>query len=162
MAAFMILLDQLTKSWIVANFSLYETRTPIPALKEVFNMTYTQNTGAAFGMFQSAGNFFLIVAVVATVVIFYYYRQIRGSAWLMRGAMGLQLGGALGNAFDRITRGYVVDFLHVFYDPLGFDYPIFNLADSSIVIGVVVLVILIWLEDDPTQAKTDNPPESVA
>ena len=142
----LIVIDQIAKAIIVANFELYETWIPIPALGRVFDITYTQNTGAAFGMFSSAGTFFLIVAGIATLVIIHYYRQIDEDAWPLRLAMGMQLGGALGNAIDRLTRGFVVDFIHVHYQP-HFDYPVFNIADGSIVIGVGMLLLLIWRED---------------
>jgi signal peptidase II len=149
-ALFIIALDQISKAIVLANLELYETWVPIPALSRVFEFTYTRNTGAAFGILSSASNFFLIIALVASVVIIYYYRQIDNSAWLIRIAMGLQLGGAIGNAVDRIVHGYVIDFIHVFYEP-HFDYPIFNIADSSIVVGVIVLMILLWQEE--RQAK---------
>jgi signal peptidase II len=151
----LLTLDQASKSWIVANFALYEARTPIPALAEVFQLTYTRNTGAAFGLFQGGSNFFLVFAVLASGVILYFYRQLRGDQWAVRLALGLQLGGALGNAIDRVTRGYVVDFLHVFYEPLGFNYPVFNLADSAIVVGVLLLLLFLR-EDKKAPQATDS------
>jgi signal peptidase II len=141
-----VLLDQVTKALVIANLSLYERWMPIDALSRVFSITYTRNTGAAFGIFQSGSLFFLTLAVIASFAIIYYYRQISTSAWLVRIALGLQLGGALGNAIDRILRGYVVDFIHLYYEP-HFDWPIFNFADSSIVIGVFLLVVILWNAD---------------
>lgn len=140
--------DQASKAWVVQNFLLYESRAMIPFLAPVFNFTYTQNTGAAFGMFESASNIFLLIAIVATAVITYFYRNLKGDAWPLRFGMALQLGGALGNALDRVTRGFVVDFLHLFYDPLNWDWPIFNFADVSIVLGVLLVVGILWLEDE--------------
>lgn len=146
-------LDQLTKWLVVQNLALYETWVPIPALEGVFDITYTRNTGAAFGVFSSAGNLFMVFALIASVFILYYYRQIEGEAWLLRATLGLQLAGALGNAIDRITRGYVVDFIHVFYEP-HFDYPIFNVADSAIVMGVGILMLLLWREERRSKNET--------
>ncbi|NJL92778.1 MAG: signal peptidase II [Anaerolineae bacterium] len=159
-----LLLDQISKAVVVANLALYERRVPIPALADVFNITYTRNTGAAFGILPFASNVFLVIAVVASLFILYFYRKIEGRAWLIRAALGLQMGGALGNALDRITRGYVVDFLHVFYEPY-FNYPVFNLADSAIVIGVGILIILLWREDQqprtaPAESSNSEPGES--
>jgi signal peptidase II len=156
-----LLLDQVTKALIVANFSLYERWTPIPLLSNFFEITYTRNTGAAFGMFQSAGNIFLVIATVASVVIIYYYRQLPAEAWAIRLALGMQMGGALGNALDRLTRGHVVDFLHVFYRP-HFDYPVFNLADSFIVTGVLLLIFWLWRADqqEAKKAQEMTPAES--
>lgn len=153
-AGIIILIDQLSKAWIVANFGLYESRAPIPALSDVFSLTYTRNTGAAFGLFPSASLFFLVVAVIATIFIMYTYRQVQGQnwrAWLLRAAFGLMMAGALGNAIDRVTRGYVVDFLHVYYEPLNFDFPIFNVADMAVVIGVGSLILFMGWE-----RKTDE------
>lgn len=158
-ACLLILTDQLTKAWVVANFALYESKTPLPFLKDVFAFTYTRNTGAAFGMFQNASHFFLVVAVIATGIIIYYYRQIEGDAWALRVALGLQMGGAIGNALDRLTRGYVVDFMHVFYDPLGFDFPIFNVADSAVVVGVGLLIWVMWGYEEPPE-KSDGLPKA--
>jgi len=161
----LLVIDQLTKAWVVANFVLYERKIPIPALQDVFNFTYTQNTGAAFGLFQGVGNFFLFAAIIASTVIIYYYRQLPTGYPLIRVAMGLMMGGALGNAIDRVTRGFVVDFLHVFYEPLGFNYPIFNIADAAIVIGVGMLTILLWGKDDlfdsekSSEGSENEPPE---
>ena len=156
-----ILLDQLTKWIVVNNLSLYETYAPIPAFERFFHFTFVRNTGAAFGLFSFAGNVFMVVAVIASGVIIYYYRQVEGKslgAWLMRLAMGMQMGGALGNALDRVTRGYVVDFIHVFYEPY-FDYPVFNIADCGVVIGVLMLIFLLW-QEDKKRKQAEAPPES--
>ncbi len=147
--------DQFTKALVVANLDLYEKWIPIDAFGRVFSFTYTRNTGAAFGMFQSGGMLFLVLAVIASFAILYYYRQIEGSAWLVRLALGLQLGGALGNAIDRVTRGYVVDFLHVYYEP-HFDFPVFNIADSAIVTGVLILIALLWNADSKENPQEDS------
>ncbi|HLA42764.1 MAG TPA: signal peptidase II, partial [Aggregatilineales bacterium] len=104
-AGLLLICDQLSKALVVDRLYLYETWVPVEALKSVFDITYTQNTGAAFGVLPSASGLFLLVAIIAGFVIVYYYRQIRGNAWLLRLVMGLQLGGALGNAIDRVTRG---------------------------------------------------------
>lgn len=152
-ALLLIVIDQIAKALVVENLLLYETWVPIPAIEDFFEITYTQNTGAAFGLLKSASNAFLVIAIIASGVIVYYYRQIRSRAFFLRAAMGLQLGGALGNAVDRVTRGFVVDFLHVYYEPIGFDWPVFNLADSAIVIGVVLLILLLGRDEE----KSDLP-----
>jgi signal peptidase II len=153
-ALLLIVFDQIAKALVVANLQLYETWIPIPALDAVFEITYTRNTGAAFGLLTSASNVFLVIAVVASAVIIYYYRHVPPKAWFIRVAMGLQLGGALGNAVDRVARGFVVDFLHLYYEPVGFDWPIFNLADSAIVIGVLLLIILLGREEKQDLPET--------
>jgi signal peptidase II len=86
-------------------------------------------------MFPNGGVIFLIIPVVVSVIIVYYYRQLTTDAWLVRVALGLQMGGALGNLIDRIRQGYVVDFLHLEH------WPVSNVSDICIVMGVVLLGI---------------------
>lgn len=148
-ATLSILLDQLTKWIVVQSLDYGETWVPIKTLENIFDITYTRNTGAAFGMAQDASNIFLIVAVIVVGAIVYYYRKLPYGSTLMRLALGLQMGGALGNAIDRVNRGYVVDFFHVH------DFPIFNVADSSIVVGVLVLVVVLWWQDTHQNPKSE-------
>ena len=118
-----------------------------------------QNTGAAFGIFQQFGDVFLVLSLIVSIAIIYYFPQVPHSEWYMRLAMGLQLGGAVGNLIDRIYQGHVTDFISV-----G-DFAVFNVADSSISVGVAVLVLGMWLKErerkrlqvtpEPTQ---ENPP----
>lgn len=136
-----VVADQASKAYVVAHLGLYESWMPLAFLEPVFRFTLVHNTGAAFGLFPQGGSMFLIIAVVISVVIVYYYRQVPSGAWLARLALGLQLGGALGNVVDRVRLGYVVDFLHVEY------WPVFNVADSCIVIGVTLLALLMLIQE---------------
>jgi signal peptidase II len=140
-AALAILTDQLSKAYVVRHLDLYESWAPLPALEEVFRFTYVRNTGAAFGLFPQGGAIFLIIAVIVSVIIIYYYRQVSSAGWLIRLALGLQLGGALGNVIDRVRLGYVVDFLDVWR------WPVFNVADSCIVVGVGLLILVMLREE---------------
>ena len=133
--------DQASKAYAVAHLGLYESWMPLAFLEPLFRFTLVHNTGAAFGLFPQGGSIFLIIAIVISVVIVYYYRQVPSGAWLARLALGLQLGGALGNVVDRVRLGYVVDFLHVEY------WPVFNVADSCIVIGVALLTLLMLIQE---------------
>ncbi|MCI0712725.1 MAG: signal peptidase II [Chloroflexi bacterium] len=133
-----IILDQITKWIVVQSLDYSETWEPIAALSGIFDITYTRNTGAAFGMAREFGGIFLIIAIAVVGAILYYYRTLPEGNVLMRIALGLQMGGAVGNAVDRVTRGFVVDFFHLH------GWPIFNIADSAIVVGVVVLIITMW------------------
>ncbi|NJN94088.1 MAG: signal peptidase II [Anaerolineales bacterium] len=101
-----------------------------------------QITGAAFGMFPQLGGIFMVIAVVVVVAIVIFYHHLPTYNLWVRVSLGLQLGGALGNLVDRITRGYVVDFVDI-----GF-WPIFNIADMSIVLGVTILAYFLWSEED--------------
>lgn len=139
--AIAIALDQFLKRWIEATLSLGESLYPISQVEPYLGLTHVQNTGAAFGLLQSGGMFFIIVAAIVTVVIMYYAPRLpKGSNW-MRLALGLQLGGALGNVIDRLRQGYVTDMLHFQIPEIGFNWPVSNLADVFILMGVAMLFI---------------------
>ena len=140
-ASLAIVADQASKAYVVSQLALHESWVPLRVIEPVFRITHVRNTGAAFGMFPGGGSLFLIIAVIVSVVILYYYRQIPQQAWLARVALGLQLGGALGNVIDRVRLGYVVDFLNVEY------WPVFNVADSCIVVGVALLTLQLLLDE---------------
>lgn len=133
--------DQWTKYLIVANLELYDSWAPIPALANVFTIHYVTNTGAAFGLFQNGSLVLAIVAIAVSAVIVLYYRSLPGGQWLVRLSLGLQLAGALGNLIDRIRVGHVIDFLDFQV------WPVFNLADASIVCGVILLAYLLLREE---------------
>jgi signal peptidase II len=136
-----VVADQLTKYWILSNFSLYETRAVIPGF---FNLVNIRNTGAAFGLF--AGNesgwrtlFFgtiALIAVFAIIFLFKHYRQ-RGSLYVY--ALSCIAGGAIGNLIDRVRFGAVVDFLDFYVGQ--YHWPAFNVADSAIVVGVGLFLL---------------------
>jgi signal peptidase II len=140
-AALAILADQITKAYVVAHLALHASWMPLAFLEPIFRFTHVHNTGAAFGLFPEGGSFFLVIAVIVATFIIYYYRQLPAGAWLVRLALGLQLGGALGNVIDRLHRGYVVDFMHLEH------WPVFNVADSCIVLGVVLLALEMLIEE---------------
>jgi len=133
-------LDQLTK-WLVSGaLPVNESIYPIPALSGLFAITHVTNSGVAFGLFKEAGTFFIFVAVIVISVIVLYLRNLPKDQWLVRLALGLQLGGAFGNLTDRLRLGYVVDFIDFKF------WPVFNVADSAIVIGVALLAVAMWHE----------------
>jgi signal peptidase II len=144
-AGLVLIADGVSKALVANNLSLYETHVP-PVIDRFVQITYTTNTGAAFGLFPNHGTFFVIVAVVIIVAIIVYYRQLPDGYALARVALGLQLGGAVGNLIDRLRQGYVVDFVDLNFWPLQ-DWPIFNLADSAVVVGVVLLAFSMLRED---------------
>ncbi|MBN1640924.1 MAG: signal peptidase II [Anaerolineae bacterium] len=134
-------LDRLTKYLVVSRLELYEAWAPIPALGKVLTIHYVTNTGAAFGLFQNANLFFVIVGIVVSLAIVVYHRFVPDRMWLIRLSLGLQLGGALGNLIDRLTVGHVIDFVDLQI------WPVFNVADSSIVCGAILLALLILREE---------------
>ncbi|ORU91514.1 MAG: signal peptidase II [Cycloclasticus sp. symbiont of Bathymodiolus heckerae] len=134
-----IALDQASKLWVVANFELYES---IQLLSGV-NLTYVHNTGAAFSFLSSAGGwqrwFFVAIALVATIVLVVWLSRLKTSERWMAITLSLILGGAIGNLYDRIAYSYVIDFIDVYYE--SHHWPVFNVADSAICVGVVMMLI---------------------
>jgi signal peptidase II len=122
-----------------------------PWLSPIFRLTYVTNSGAAFGLFQGWSSVFIVIAIVVIVALVWYYLQLSDGEWLVQLALGLQLGGAVGNLIDRLRfGGSVVDFIDLNFWPLK-RWPIFNIADSSIVVGVSLLTLLMicegWFEE---------------
>jgi len=132
-------LDQITKLWVVANFDLYESIQVVPQI----NITYVHNTGAAFSFLSSAGGwqrwFFVGVAVIASIILTVWLARLKTSDEWMAVTLSLILGGAIGNLFDRISYAYVIDFIDVYYQT--WHWPVFNIADCAISIGVVMMLI---------------------
>ena len=150
-----IAVDQITKQIVLEQVALYQTVNLIPPLAPFFQITRTENTGAAFGILPSGGDLFLVIAVVVVGAMFYFYPRIED--WPNRIAMGLISGGALGNALDRLQHGVVVDFIHY---RLGSISNVSNLADHAIVLGVVVMFIAGWRagrEKPAAQPIDENP-----
>ncbi len=136
-----IFLDQWSKSWIRANLRPFESIELIPGTGRIFTITRSSNTGAAFGMFKGGGFFFLIVTVVVIVAILYYAWSLKKLNWIIAVSLGLELGGALGNFVDRLRFGRVTDFIDFHF------WPIFNVADTAIVIGVILMGYMFLLEE---------------
>lgn len=138
-----ILLDQLTKAWILATLRLHEG---FPLIDGFFNIVHVRNPGAAFGFLAAASPlfrsvFFLAVTVAAILLILHYLRQTAISDRSLVFALALILAGAVGNLIDRIRFGEVVDFLDVFIGTAH--WPAFNVADSAISAGACLLVLLL-------------------
>lgn len=142
-AAIIIALDQITKAVVIASLPVEgQAWAPWDWLLPYARIIHWTNTGVAFGMFQGLGTFFIFLAIIVGAAIVYYYPRVAANDPLLRLAMGLQLGGAMGNLVDRLTRdGKVVDFISV-----G-TFPVFNVADSSITVGVLLLVLAVWLQE---------------
>ncbi len=161
-AALTLAVDWASKTVVANNMVLYETwRPPITLVSRVVSLTYTTNTGAAFGLFPNHGALFVVIAFVVIAAIIFYYRQLPEGYLLVRLALGLQLGGALGNLVDRLRQGYVVDFFDFNFWPMQ-DWALFNVADSAIVVGVFLLAFTMLREDLEAREPEAAPPESEA
>lgn len=154
-AGVIIALDQWTKAWVRATLPNVGDTLYFPGLGNIFLLEHVHNYGAAFGILQNWGNLFVIVAAIVTVAILVYVWHIPQHQTLLRVLLGLQLGGALGNVIDRLHQGYVTDFAKLGIP--GFYYiPNFNVADNSIVVGVISLGIYIIVEDIRQQRSANR------
>jgi signal peptidase II len=170
LAAAVLLLDQITKEAIIQTMPLNTWHAPIPALYPFFRFTHIANTGGVFGFMQGGSPLFAFLALLMIVGMVWY-----NQAWPMRSrklrlALGLVLGGAVGNLIDRLRLGYVTDFLDFDVSsrinlPLA-NWPVFNVADMAIVAGIIVMS---WLtlfrpheieppeQPAPSSEETDTP-----
>lgn len=136
MSVILVLGDQLVKWWVVQNFALYSG---MDLIKGIVNIFYIQNTGAAWGIFSGEMVFFFGITAVAVVAMLYLMYQERGKSKIAMAAYVLILAGAIGNFIDRFRLGYVVDMIRLEF----IDFPIFNVADMYLTIGVAILFIYI-------------------
>jgi signal peptidase II len=141
-----IILDQATKAWMVQHFRIYESVHLLPVL----DITLMFNTGAAFSFLENAGGWqrwlFTALALVVGVAILGWLRRLRSrSQSLLCCSLTLILGGALGNVIDRLRIGHVVDFISAHWGREHY-FPAFNVADSAITVGAVLLLLDAWLE----------------
>src|SRR5690554_135295 len=120
--------------------TLMELRQTVPILQDIFHFTYRRNAGAAFGILAGQRLFFILVALAVIVIILLYARQVKENA-LLQIAFALQLGGALGNLYDRLIYGEVVDFLDFKIWPF-----VFNIADAALVVGVALFALDVLME----------------
>ncbi|MFZ5649475.1 MAG: signal peptidase II [Bacillota bacterium] len=129
-----LILDQASKYLIMANMTLNQS---VPVITDVFHITYIRNPGAAFGLMAYRTTFFIAVSILVILGIFIFYKKYGGKG-AVPVTLGLIAGGALGNLVDRVRFGEVVDFLDFRV------WPVFNLADSAIVVGAGLLMIVFW------------------
>ncbi len=145
-------LDQLTKALVIENLRRGESWPE----EGFFRFTHAWNTGTAFSLFQDQSTILTFVSFAAVIALYFVYRSVESPTIWVRMAFGLLLGGAFGNLIDRIRLGHVTDFIDV--GP----WPIFNIADSSIVVGIFVLFLFFWSnpEDKKTSPADTAPPDA--
>ena len=142
--------DQLTKFIIKSNMRIGESW---PA-EGLVRITHGTNTGTAFGLLPNQTLFLIFASLIAIGFLVYFYRAYALPKPILRFAIGLQLGGAFGNLFDRIAFGAVTDFIHVGW------WPIFNIADSSICVGMATLAIVVILFDRAPKTQAAAEPDA--
>jgi len=145
-----LVLDRASKILVVRFLPFEVPVAPVAALAKIFTFTYIHNTGAAFGMLPQAGIVFAFVQAIVAVALVIWYDRLPVRHLLVRIAVGLVSAGAVGNLIDRLHTGYVVDFLHFHF------WPIFNLADSAVVAGVVVLGAYMLFGEDAAEKPTER------
>ncbi len=147
LAVAVLVLDQLSKYYFEQRLAEYET---IPLIEPVLNFTLAYNRGAAFSLLANQSGwqkwFFVLLGSAVAVFLLAYLRQVPRQAYALSVGLGLILGGAVGNVIDRLLYGHVIDFIHVHYGDV-WHYPIFNVADMGICVGMaLVLIDVLFLE----------------
>ncbi|MEO4053598.1 signal peptidase II [Solibacillus sp. CAU 1738] len=150
LAIFVILLDQLTKWMIVKNMEIGER---IAIWDPWLGILSHRNRGAAWGMLQGQMWLFTIVTIGVIIAIFYFFHTEAKGKPLFQASLMVLLGGAVGNFIDRLFMGEVVDFIDVIIPVINYDFPIFNIADAALTIGVVMLLIAILLDEQQEKKK---------
>jgi signal peptidase II len=146
LAAIAILLDRVSKVWVMQHLPLYSEMAPIPALKAYLKFSHSTNSGVAFGLFQGGTLLFTLIAAVAVIAIAIFIIRGGSQSTLLAASLGLMLGGAMGNLWDRLVYGSVVDFILVQASE-RLVWPNFNVADSAIVVGTGLLMLYLFLDE---------------
>ena len=146
-ALLVIIIDQISKHLILSNIDYSQ---PIKIIENFFYINHVHNPGAAFGIFPNSRIFFIIFAVITVIVLVIYCFKQTPAKNFHKIIFGLIIGGAIGNLIDRIRFGYVIDFLDFYFGK--FHYPTFNIADTSICIGIgLVMLHLLKTQEGLTQ-----------
>lgn len=143
-----IVLDQLSKTVILNTLAVYES---VPIFAPYLQFTHSTNEGAAFGIGAGASEVFLVIAILVVIAMLVFYPRIEGRMIMLRLALGLIVGGALGNAIDRLLHGHVIDFIH--YQIPGILSNVSNIADHAIVFGVLLVFYDSWFGASAQQAR---------
>ena len=149
-----LVLDQVTKQWVVATFEYRESLAVLP----FFSLTYVHNLGAAFSFLADQGGwqrwFFTAIAAIASIVFIVWLAKTPRSQTMLGIAFALMLSGAMGNLIDRALFGYVIDFLDFHWS--GNHFPAFNVADSMIFIGAALMILDSFMSEDTTDDQEIN------
>ena len=141
--------DQVTKALVVSNLAVGQKA---QLLGDVVQIWHAQNRGAAFSLFQGGTIVFLVVSVLSIGMVAYFYRSLRDRSPWLHLVLGIVLGGTLGNFTDRLRQGYVTDWLSIGIGDTR--WPTFNVADSSVVVGIGILVVYLFLTSPDRREAT--------
>ncbi len=142
-------LDQATKAAAIDALGPPEAGNRITLIPNFLEFLHTYNTGIAFSLLRGQNTTLLLVGLVVIGLLVYYYRAMPQGSTVLRVTVGAVVGGAIGNLVDRVRLGHVTDFIHV-YVPGVFNYPVFNVADSFVTVGMVVIAVYLFFFDRPT------------
>jgi signal peptidase II len=142
-------LDQWSKYLVRTQLEVGQVWSPAEWLAAYARIIHWNNTGAAFGLLPTAGTIFTVVALGVSVAIVYYFPRVPETQVVVRVALALQLGGAVGNLIDRMLLGTVTDFVSLA------SFPVFNVADASITVGVALLLAAMWVQDRRSRTQVD-------
>lgn len=146
-ALLIVAVDQLTKFFTVQNIELHEI---IPVIPGVLSFTYIQNDGAAWSILEGEMMFFYIVTVVVVIAIIYFLHKYGRESNLFGVSLAFVLGGAIGNFIDRLLYQYVIDMIRLEF----INFPIFNVADSALTIGVILMIVyILFFDEEKTQKE---------
>lgn len=142
------IIDLISKILVLKYLDIMES---INIIGNFLKFTHVNNTGAAFSMFSNDNVFVLVISLIIIISLVIYVCRLKNKKNRDKFVYSMILGGAIGNLFDRLVYGYVIDFIDI--DIFGWNYPIFNLADSFIVVGVFLLIIFSWRKDNGNNSK---------
>lgn len=145
------IIDQLSKYYVDLKMSVGSS---IGVIGDFFEITYIRNSGAAFSILEGKMIFFYVFTSIVVVGLLLFYRQSAKNDILARFGLVLMIAGAVGNLFDRVVFQYVRDFLD--FNIVGYDFPVFNVADISLCIGVFIILFVVFCEYIPTFARIET------
>ncbi|WP_088009215.1 signal peptidase II [Indiicoccus explosivorum] len=149
-ALLIVILDQWTKWIVVKSMELGER---IPVWEPYLAWLSHRNRGAAWGMLEGRMWLFTIITLIVIGFIVYYFHRYAKDQPFFQATLMVLLGGAIGNFIDRLWRGEVVDFVDILIPVIGYDFPIFNVADIALTVGVIMMVIYVWNEEKQEKKK---------
>ena len=149
LACSLLLADQVSKLWITGNYALHESTPVIPGF---FSITYVRNLGAAWGIFSGKGWLLLLIALAVTAAMIRFFRYLTEGYFERELALFMVFSGVIGNSIDRLWRGAVVDFFDFHWKEV-WSYPVFNIADIAICVGVGLYILSGFIRPDREKAK---------
>lgn len=149
-AGVIVALDQACKYLVRGNLEPGEIYHPELWVSQYVRFVHLHNSGAAIGILPGFGDIFMLLSALISLAVLYYYSRIPHQQWLLRLSMALVLGGAVGNLVDRLYQGYVTDFISLF------NFPVFNLADLSVLTGFILLFVDLWRQEQRKKSGQDS------